>query len=51
MDSAILFSVICSVIAILYGVFSNSWILKQSDGNDKMKEIASAIQEETHQRI
>ena len=45
MDSAILFSVICSVIAILYGVFSISWILKQSDGNDKMKEIASAIQE------
>ena len=45
MDSAILFSVICSVIAILYGVISISWILKQSDGNDKMKEIASAIQE------
>jgi K(+)-stimulated pyrophosphate-energized sodium pump len=45
MDSAILFSVICSVIAILYGVFSIRWILKQSDGNDKMKEIASAIQE------
>ena len=45
MDSAILFSVICSIIAILYGVISISWILKQSDGNDKMKEIASAIQE------
>ena len=45
MDSAILFSVICSVIAILYGVISIGWILKQSDGNDKMKEIASAIQE------
>ena len=45
MDSTILFSIICSVVAILYGVFSISWILKQSDGNDKMKEIASPIQE------
>ncbi len=35
----------CAVVAILYGVFSTGWIMKQSDGNDRMREIAHAIQQ------
>ncbi len=31
--------------AIFYGLFLSSWILKLPSGSDKMKEIASAIQE------
>ncbi|MEO7149163.1 MAG: sodium-translocating pyrophosphatase [Rhodanobacteraceae bacterium] len=35
----------CAVVAILYGVFSAGWIMKQSTGNERMREIALAIQE------
>jgi K(+)-stimulated pyrophosphate-energized sodium pump len=35
----------CAIIAILYGVLSTSWIMKQPAGNDRMREIAQAVQE------
>ncbi|MGH8145193.1 MAG: sodium-translocating pyrophosphatase [Rhodanobacteraceae bacterium] len=34
----------CAVVAILYGVFSTGWILKQPTGNERMREIAQAVQ-------
>ncbi len=39
------FAIICGLAAIIYGAILTSWILRKSDGNDKMREIAAAIQE------
>jgi K(+)-stimulated pyrophosphate-energized sodium pump len=41
---SIIFALVASVIALLYGAYLISSILKKSAGNDKMKEIAAAIQ-------
>ncbi len=35
----------CALVAILYGAFSVRWIMAQSSGNERMREIAAAIQE------
>src|SRR5579872_148153 len=42
---AIGFALACGVIAILYGVYLIFWILRKPAGNDRMREIAAAIQE------
>ncbi len=44
MSSYIWFALICSVIAIAYGAFLAASIMKKPTGNDKMREIAAAIQ-------
>ncbi|MCP4180246.1 MAG: sodium-translocating pyrophosphatase [bacterium] len=36
---------ICGIIAIVYSIFCCKWILKQPDGNEKMRSIATAIQQ------
>ncbi len=45
MDSSIIFGLIAGLIAIVYGVALISWVLRQPAGNDRMQEIAAAIQE------
>ena len=44
MNSYIIFALISSAVAIVYGALSIASILKKPAGNDKMKEIAAAIQ-------
>ena len=44
MSQSIIFALVASVIALLYGAYLINSILKKSAGNDKMKEIAAAIQ-------
>jgi len=45
MSSALGFTLLCAVAAILYGIFSSKWILGKSTGSEKMQSIAAAIQE------
>ena len=34
-----------SVLAVIYGLVTAAWVLKQPVGNEKMQSIAAAIQE------
>src|SRR5258708_36204591 len=43
-NQAVLIALVCGVIALIYGGFTAAWILRQPDGNDRMREIAAAIQ-------
>jgi len=45
MGTELLFALVCGAIALAYGAISTKWILAQPDGNDRMREIAQAIQE------
>ncbi len=45
MNSFLLFALISSVVAIVYGLFLARLILKKSPGNERMQEIAKAIQD------
>ena len=45
MNSFLLFAIVSSVVAIIYGLFLAKSILKKSAGNARMQEIAKAIQE------
>jgi K(+)-stimulated pyrophosphate-energized sodium pump len=44
LNNAILLALVCGVIALLYGGVTASWILRQPDGNARMREIAAAVQ-------
>lgn len=45
MSTGILFALLCAAAALVYGAVSVKWILAKPDGNERMREIASAIQE------
>ena len=44
-ELALWLSIGAGAIAILFGVISTQWILKQPAGSDRMQEISAAIQE------
>ena len=45
MQHAVLFALLCAGAAVAYGVYLTTWLLKQPAGNERMQEIARAIQE------
>ena len=45
MSTGLIFALCCAVAALLYGGLSIQWILGKSEGNDKMRSIAAAVQE------
>ena len=45
MSTELLFALASAAVALAYGFVSVKWILSQPDGNDRMREIAQAIQE------
>jgi len=42
---AVVFALVCAAAAVVYGLVSAQWILGLPQGNDRMKQIAAAIQE------
>src|SRR3954463_15580490 len=44
-DHPVLFALVCSFIAIGYGIGLTVWLMKQPAGNERMREIARAVQE------
>jgi K(+)-stimulated pyrophosphate-energized sodium pump len=41
----VLFALVCGVLAVLYGLYLSSWVVKRDPGNERMREIQAAIQE------
>jgi len=41
----VLFALVCAAVAIVYGIGLTVWLLRQPAGNERMQEIARAVQE------
>ncbi|WP_411276694.1 sodium-translocating pyrophosphatase [Gaiella sp.] len=44
-DHAVAFALVCAGIAVLFGLYLTYWLLKQPQGNERMREISGAVQE------
>ncbi len=45
MSASLWFTLSCAVLALLYGAITTQWLISKPTGNDRMREIAAAIQE------
>ncbi len=45
MNEGLMFALVAAVLALLYGIMSIKWIVGLPTGNDRMREIAAAVQE------
>ena len=45
MNEGLMFALVAAVLALLYGMISIKWIVGLPTGNDRMREIAAAVQE------
>jgi K(+)-stimulated pyrophosphate-energized sodium pump len=41
----VLLALVCAGVAVGYGLWLTAWLLRQPDGNERMREIAGAVQE------
>src|SRR5438093_5718215 len=44
-DHPVLIALVCSGVAVAYGIWLTQWLLKLSPGNERMREISRAVQE------
>src|SRR5712692_10397991 len=44
-DHPVLIALVCSGVAVAYGIYLTQWLLKLSPGNERMQEISRAVQE------
>ena len=44
MSAGLVFALVCALVAVLYGAAMTRWILSLSAGNERMQDIARAIQ-------
>src|SRR5205814_4635228 len=44
-DHAVLFALVCAGVAVGYGFWLTVWLLRQPEGNERMREISGAVRE------